>query len=295
MSFKLDVEKFQAAALELIRRTSTQLPDDLIAAMEQARDNEEPGSAAQSVLGSMLKNVDMARADSTPICQDTGTVINYVTIPECVSLRKVEAAIVGATREATARAYLRPNAVDSVTGKNSGDNTGVMSPYIHFDEWDEPAIRVQLALKGGGCENVSTQYKLPDAGLKAGRNLDGVYKAIVDAVNKAQGLGCAPGVLGIGVGGDRATGMMMAKQQLFRKLTDSNPDPKLDELEKKLFTDLNKLGIGPLGFGGKTTVLGVKIAQLHRLPASFFVSIAYMCWADRRREMIFKESEVTYG
>ncbi len=294
MSFKLNVDKFQDAVLELIRRTSTQLPQDVIKAMEEARDNEDQDSAAKSVLGSMLKNVDMARDDSTPICQDTGTNIHFVTIPEGVSLRKVESAIVEATKMATAKAYLRPNAVDSVTGKNSGDNTGVMSPYIHFDEWDEPAIRVQLALKGGGCENVSTQYKLPDSGLKAGRNLEGVYKCIIDAVNKAQGLGCAPGVLGIGVGGDRATGMVMAKQQLFRKLDDSNSDEQLDALEKRLFTDLNKLGIGPLGFGGKTTVLGVKIGQVHRLPASFFVSIAYMCWADRHREMTFRESEVSY-
>lgn len=294
MGFKLDQEKFQAAVLELIRRTSTQLPADVIAAMEQARDNEAPNSAARSVLGSMLKNTEMAREDSTPICQDTGTNIHLVTIPEGVSLRKVEAAIVGATRQATEKAYLRPNAVDSISGKNSGDNTGVMSPYIHFDEWDEPSIKVRLALKGGGCENVSAQYKLPDGSLKAGRNLDGVYKTIVDAINKAQGLGCAPGILGIGVGGDRATGMLMAKEQLFRKLDDVNTNPALAELEGRLMGDLNKLGIGPLGFGGKTTVLGVKIGAVHRLPASFFVSIAYMCWADRRHEMIFCESEVSY-
>ncbi len=294
MGFILDTDKFQEAVMELIRQTSTQLPPDVVSAMEQARDNEDPGSAAKSVLSTMLKNVDMARAASTPVCQDTGTNIHFVTIPEGVSLRKVESAIVAATQQATEHAYLRPNAVDSVSGKNSGDNTGVMSPYIHFEEWDKPAIKLQLALKGGGCENVSAQYKLPDNGLKAGRNLEGVYKCIIDAVNKAQGLGCAPGVIGIGIGGDRATGMIMAKKQLFRKLDDSNSDQDLVELEERLFTDLNKLGIGPLGFGGKTTVLGVKIGAVHRLPASFFVSIAYMCWADRHREMIFTESEVSY-
>ncbi|MFH1853090.1 MAG: fumarate hydratase [Candidatus Neomarinimicrobiota bacterium] len=293
--FKLDEGKLRDAVLELIRRTSTKLPADVIAAMQTAMAGEAPGSAAKSVLGSMLRNVEMADTGSTPICQDTGTNIHFVTIPEGVSLRKVENAIVAATRLATEKAYLRPNAVDSISGKNSGDNTGVMSPYIHFEEWDEPAIKIQLALKGGGCENVSAQYKLPDTGLKAGRNLEGVYKCIVDAVNKAQGLGCAPGVIGIGVGGDRATGMVTAKKQLFRRLDDVNPDQQLDQLEQKLFSDLNKLGIGPLGFGGNTTVLGVKIGALHRLPASFFVSIAYMCWADRRREMLFKESEVIYG
>ena len=294
MAFKLNKEKFRDAVLELIRLTSTELPGDVIAAMETAMDNEEPGSPAKSVLGAMLKNVVMAKADSTPICQDTGTNIHFVTIPEGLSLRKVEQAIVEATQQATAKAYLRPNAVDSLTGKNTGDNTGVMAPYIHFEEWDEPAIKLQLALKGGGCENVSTQYKLPNSNLKAGRNLEGVYKCIIDAINKAQGLGCAPGVIGVGVGGDRATGMIMAKKQLFRKMGDSTPVQQLDDLERKLLVDLNKLGIGPLGFGGKTTVLGVKIGAVHRLPASFFVSIAYMCWADRHHEMLFTENEVSY-
>ena len=294
MGFTLDVEKFRDAVVELIRRTSTNLPEDVLAAMETAREGEKDGSPAKSVLGFMLKNAYTARENSTPICQDTGTNIYLITIPEGVSLRKVESAIVDATREATKKTYLRPNAVDPVTGKNTGDNTGTMAPFLHFDEWDEPAIRVQLALKGGGCENVSDQYKLPDSRLKAGRNLDGVYRCIIDAINTAQGLGCAPGVAGIGIGGDRASGMIIAKKQLFRKLTDTNPDPELATLEKRLFHDLNKLGIGPMGFGGNTTVLGVKIGTAHRLPASFFVSIAYMCWADRRRSMVFKENEVSY-
>ena len=186
------------------------------------------------------------------------------------------------------------HAVDSVTGKNSGDNTGVMAPYFHYEEWDEPTIKVELMLKGGGCENVSDQYKLPDSRLKADRNLDGVYKCIIDAINKAQGLGCAPGVAGIGIGGDRASGMIVAKKQLFRKLNDTNPDPELEKLENRLYTDLNKLGIGPMGFGGLTTMLGVKIGAAHRLPASFFVSLAYSCWADRRNTMLYTESEVSY-
>ncbi|NHZ87026.1 MAG: fumarate hydratase, partial [Planctomycetia bacterium] len=228
------------------------------------------------------------------ICQDTGTNIYFITIPEGVSLRKIESAIVDATRVATEKTYLRPNAVDSVTGKNSGDNTGVMAPYFHYEEWDEPTVKVQLMLKGGGCENVSDQYKLPDSQLKADRNLDGVYKCIIDAINKAQGLGCAPGVAGIGIGGDRASGMIIAKKQLFRKLNDTNPDQELEKLENLLYTDLNKLGIGPMGFGGLTTVLGVKVGAAHRLPASFFVSLAYSCWADRRNTMLYTESEVSY-
>ena len=294
MSFHFDQERFQDSVVELIRVASCELPKDVIKAMEDGRDREEQGSPAKSVLSYMLKNAMEAQKNSTPICQDTGTNIYFITIPEGVSLRKVESSIVDATKIATAKAYLRPNAVDSVTGKNSGDNTGIMSPYYHFDEWDEPTIKVDIALKGGGCENVSDQYKLPDTKLKADRNMDGVYKCIVDAINNAQGLGCAPGVVGIGIGGDRASGMLIAKKQLFRLLTDTNPDKELHELEDKLYKDLNTLGIGPMGFGGGTTVLGVKIGAAHRLPASFFVSISYMCWADRRKTMLYSEKEVTY-
>jgi fumarate hydratase class I len=294
MSFKLDVNRFSIAVTELIRKVATELPTDVVQAMETARDNEEKGSPANSVLSYMLKNVNVAKENSTPICQDTGTNIYFITIPEGVSLRKIESAIVDATRVATEKTYLRPNAVDSVTGKNTGDNTGIMAPYFHYEEWDEPTIKVELMLKGGGCENVSDQYKLPDSRLKADRNLDGVYKCIIDAINNAQGLGCAPGVAGIGIGGDRASGMIIAKKQLFRKLTDKNPDPELEKLENRLYTDLNKLGIGPMGFGGLTTMLGVKIGAAHRLPASFFVSLAYSCWADRRNTMLYTESEVSY-
>lgn len=294
MSFKLDIERFRDATVELIRRAATQLPGDVVKAMENARDSEEKGSPAKSVLDYMLKNADAAKENSTPICQDTGTNIHFITIPEGVSLRKIESAIAEATRIATQNAYLRPNAVDSVTGKNSGDNTGIMAPYYHYEEWDEPEIKIELMLKGGGCENVSDQYKLPDGKLKADRNLDGVYKCIIDSINKAQGLGCAPGVAGIGIGGDRASGMIVAKKQLFRDLADTNPDKELAKLEERLYTDLNKLGIGPMGFGGFTTVLGVKVGAAHRLPASFFVSLAYSCWADRRATMHFSESEVSY-
>jgi len=294
MSFKFDVNRFSIAVTELIRKVATELPTDVVQAMETARDNEEKGSPANSVLSYMLQNVNVAKENSTPICQDTGTNIYFITIPEGVSLRKIESAIVDATRVATEKTYLRPNAVDSVTGKNSGDNTGIMAPYFHYEEWDEPTIKVELMLKGGGCENVSDQYKLPDSRLKADRNLDGVYKCIIDAINNAQGLGCAPGVAGIGIGGDRASGMIIAKKQLFRKLTDKNPDPELEKLENRLYTDLNKLGIGPMGFGGLTTMLGVKIGAAHRLPASFFVSLAYSCWADRRNTMLYTESEVSY-
>ncbi len=284
MSYLLDENKIFEEVLELIRRTSTDLADDVQASLKKAMSNENPGSVAENTLGKILDNVELARQNSTPICQDTGTNIYYVSIPCGVSMRRIEEIINCATITATKKAYLRPNAVDSITGINSGDNTGIMAPQIHFEEWDRSAIQIKLMLKGGGSENVSGQYTLPNSKIGAGRDLDGVYKCIIDAVSNAQGLGCSSGIIGVGIGGDRASGMKWAKKQLFRKMDDINENPELAKLEDRLFSDLNELGIGPMGFGGKSTVLGVKIGALHRLPASFFVSIAYMCWANRRRE-----------
>lgn len=283
------------AFVELIRRAATQLPADMEQALRKARDEEEPGSAAQGALDTILKNVEMSRARSTPICQDTGTPIFTIHYPPGVSTRALAEQIRRACAIATEKSYLRPNAVDSLTGKNSGDNTGIDFPTMHFEEWDEEGIRADLILKGGGCENVSTQYKLPDSELGAGRDLEGVRRVVLDAVHKAQGLGCAPGVLGIAIGGDRGTSYIKSKQLLLRPVDDRNDQPELAELEQRLLEETNQLGIGPMGFGGKTTVLGVKIGTLHRLPASYFVSVAYMCWANRRASMRVIGEEITYA
>lgn len=271
--------------VELIRRAATILPDDMRNALEKAKAEEGPGSAAEGALDTILRNIEIARERSTPICQDTGTPIFEIYYPLGVSTRKLADEIRKAAAIATERSYLRPNAVDSLTGKNSGDNTGIDFPTMHFHEWDKDSVHVDLLLKGGGCENVSTQYKLPDARLKAGRDLEGVRRVVLDAVYQAQGKGCAPGVLGIAIGGDRGASYIKSKQQLLRPLEDTNPHPELAELEERLTKEANELGIGPMGFGGKTTVLSTKINTLHRLPASYFVSIAYMCWANRRAHM----------
>ncbi len=280
--------------VELIRRAATDLPVDVETALREARSREESGSAAAGALDTILENVALARAKSTPVCQDTGTPIFYVYHPLGMSTRVLKEQIQQATAEATARAYLRPNAVDSLTGRNSGNNLGVGFPTFHFEEWEEDYLRVRLLLKGGGSENVATQYKLPYAPLKAGRDLEGVRRVILDAVYQAQGKGCAPGVLGVALGSDRGYGYVHAKEQLFRLLDDTNPVPELAELEARLLREGNELGIGPMGFGGRTTLLGVKIGAYHRLPACYFVSVAYMCWACRRWTMTVRGDEVTY-
>jgi fumarate hydratase class I len=283
------------AFVELIRRAATQLPPDMENALRQAREKEAPGTAAEGALDTIIRNVELARDTSTPICQDTGTPIFEIHHPLGVSTRELSEQIRHACAIATERAYLRPNAVDSLTGANSGNNVGIDFPTLHFHEWEDEEIQVDLLLKGGGCENVSTQYKLPNAELGAGRDLDGVRRVVLDAVNDAQGLGCAPAVLGIAIGGDRGSSYVKSKRQLLRPLEDTNPNAELSMLEERLLEEGNELGIGPMGFGGKTTLLGVKIGALHRLPASFFVSVAYMCWANRRAQMRVIGEEISYA
>jgi fumarate hydratase, class I len=281
--------------LELIRRTSTDLPEDIENKLLSSLENEEKGSAARGALETILKNVELARANSTPICQDTGTPIFYVQHPQGMSTRRIKEQIRTAMVEATKRAYMRPNAVNVLTEKNSGNNLGGEGfPVIHFEEVDGDTLTIELMLKGGGCENVGAQYSLPDSRLGAGRDLAGVRKVVLDAVHKAQGKGCAPGVLGVAFGGDRGAGYVASKEVLFNKLDEGSQDPKLAEMEEKLTEEANQMGIGPMGFGGKTTVLGTKITGLHRLPASYFVSVSYMCWAYRRRKMTIKGDEVIY-
>lgn len=281
--------------LELVRLTSTDLPPDVEQALHRARKAEAAGSGAAGALEAILENVAMARDKSSPICQDTGTPLFFVHHTPGWSTRQLRAQIREAVAEATRRAYLRPNAVDSITGKNSGDNLGDEAfPTIHFEETDGDALVIDLILKGGGCENVGAQYSLPDSRLSAGRDLEGVRRVVLDAVHRAQGKGCAPGIVGVAIGGDRGSSFAASKQVLLRPLDDSNPAAELAELETRLLEEGNRLGIGPMGFGGEATLLGVKATSLHRLPASYFVSVSYMCWAHRRRRMIVTGDDVRY-
>ncbi|VAX16345.1 Fumarate hydratase class I, alpha region; L(+)-tartrate dehydratase alpha subunit [hydrothermal vent metagenome] len=290
----LDEEKLKSSFMELVRRTSSVLPDDVIAKIKEYQVKEKAGTRAASALDTIMENIKLAEDGSRPICQDTGTVIFDVYHPLGVRQSTLEMLIKSAVAEATANHYLRPNVVDPLTGMSKFDNNGIGHPAIYLKQWDEDYLKVALVLKGGGCENVGTQYSLPNTGLKAGRDLDGIKKVCLDAVVKAQGKGCAPGVLGIGIGGDRAQGYTLSKKQLHRKLDDKNENPDLAELEEWLLEKANTLGIGPMGFGGSTTLLGVKAALMDRIPASYYVSVTYMCWAYRRRFMTVKNGNVEF-
>jgi fumarate hydratase, class I len=286
----MEDNRLTQATLELIRRSSTCLPQDVRAAIKAAAEQEDKKSVARSTLLKILENIKQAEKQSTPICQDTGALIFHVHYGPGYRQSALRAAIEQAVAQATDKGYLRPNAVEPITGKNSGNNLGAGAPVILFDERDHPGLEIGLMQKGGGSENVSTQYSLPYSRLSAGRDLEGVRRVVLDAVFQAQGQGCAPGILGVGIGGDRGTSFLEAKAQLSRRLDDTNPDPQMRELEARLLREGNELGIGPMGFGGRTTLLGVKVGARHRHPASFFVSIAYMCWACRRSFMSLDEN-----
>lgn len=280
---------FTSHILEFIRQTSTNLPPDVEKKLRASLEQEAEGSAARGALETIIKNFELARQGSTPICQDTGTPIFYVHYPEGMSTRKLREQIRNAVVKATEMSYLRPNSVDSITGENSGNNLGDEHfPTIHFEEVEGDTLTMELMLKGGGCENVGAQYSLPNSALGAGRDMAGVRKVVLDAVHKAQGQGCAPGILGVAIGGDRGSSYLASKEVLLQSLDEHNEDPELAKMEERLTEEANQLGIGPMGFGGKTTIIGTKIKGLHRLPASFFVSVSYMCWAYRRRKMTIR-------
>jgi fumarate hydratase class I len=271
--------------IELITQTSTNLPPDVRAAMAQALGQESPGTQAAQALGIIATNIDMACDDDGPICQDTGMPTFFVHTPVGVNQMEIKRAIRAAVAEATRRGKLRPNSVNSLTGKNSGDNLGTETPVMHFEQWESDEIEVKLILKGGGCENKNIQYSLPcalDRLGRADRTLEGVRKCLLHAVWQAQGQGCAPGAIGVCIGSDRAHGYVLAKEQLLRSLDDTNPVPELAALEESVMREANTLGIGAMGFGGKVSLIGCKITAANRLPASFFVSVAYDCWAFRR-------------
>ncbi len=281
--------QFKESMLTLISETSTNLPPDIRRALKWAIERETPGSQAMLALQAMAINTDMACDNEAPICQDTGMPTFEIKTPAGTNQILMQKEIKEAIVKATKIGKLRPNAVDSLTGKNSGSNLGDGFPVMHFEQWEEKEIEVRLILKGGGCENKNIQYsvpcELPNLG-RADRTMDGIRKCLLHAVWQAQGQGCSVGAIGVAIGGDRASGYQYAKQQLFRVLDDINPNPELARLEDYVLQNANKLGIGTMGFGGLSTLIGCKIGSYHRLPASFFVTVAYNCWAYRRLGVI---------
>lgn len=284
-----NMQQFEESVYQLIVETSTNLPADVRRAVKRARQAEDQATRAGIALSTIAQNIEMAECNVSPICQDTGMPTFIVHTPVGANQIVMKQQIKSAIQRATKNGKLRPNSVNSLTGANSGDNIGPGVPVIHFEQWERDDIDVRLILKGGGCENKNIQYSLPTEleGLgKAGRDLDGIRKCIMHAVYQAQGQGCSAGFIGVGIGGDRTTGYELAKQQLFRHVDDVNEVEDLAKLEEYILENANKLGIGTMGFGGQVSLLGCKVGVMDRLPASFFVSVAYNCWAYRRQGVL---------
>jgi fumarate hydratase, class I len=282
------MENLYPSMLDLVKKASIVIGDDVLSSLENALQNEAPSSLAYETLDTIIKSAGISDKGNLPICQDTGSIFAVIRSDAALAV-KIKKSLIKAIKELTRDGILRQNCVHSISGANTGDNTGEHVPQIHFELYSGNA-QVSLMLKGGGSENVSTQYSLPDSALNAGRDLEGVRRCVLDSVFRAQGKGCSPGILGVCIGGDRASGYHIAKEQLFRRLDDINPDEELAGLESRLLEEANSLGIGPMGLGGKTTLLGVKIAGICRHPASYFVTVSYSCWATRRYTAILDET-----
>jgi len=278
--------KLKDGIVELYRKVATSLPSDVENELKKAYAAEEEGIAKEA-MGVVLENISLARKTSRPICQDTGVPTFFIRVPRQLSQEEVRSIITAATREATEKVPLRPNAVDILTDRNSGDNTGRNIPVIYFEETGEHVLTIDLMLKGSGCENAGQTYKLPAEEIGAQRDLDGVRKCVIDAVFKAQGRGCPPYTLGVGIGATKDQVSVLAKRQLLKRIDERTGDERIIALQARLLDELNRLGIGPLGFGGKTTVIGLNIDYNHRHPASYFVDVSVCCWANRRGRLVW--------
>lgn len=264
-------------AIKLLQLAVTELPQDVKKALQNAYRREE-SEAGKTQLKAILNNIELAEKTRTPMCQDTGVIIFYLKAGAQVKgLDKIEEALRNATKRATKEVPLRPNAVNPFTQKNTGDNTGRFIPFIHWEIVPGNDIEITVFPKGGGCENVCALGM-----LRPGEGVKGLKKFVVDTIIKAGAKPCPPNIIGVAVGGGADIAMKLAKKTLLRPLNQSNPDPELAKLEKELYEAANSTGIGPMGLGGKFTVLGVHVEYAERHPASYPAAVAVQCWAARR-------------
>jgi fumarate hydratase class I len=283
--------KLRDGIIELYKKAATSIPNDVERALKKAYE-EETESLSRESLRIILENIYISRSQGRPLCQDTGFPVFFIKIPRGLSHKTIKEVVIDATKIATKKIPLRPNAVDVISEKNTGDNVGELFPLIYMEETEEQSLEIDLILKGGGCENLSQTYKLPTTFFYNGkeiiaeRDFDGVKKCILDAVLNAQGKGCPPYTISAAIGGAKDQITYLAKKQLLRRIDDSHPIDVISELERKVLNDINELGIGT-GLGGKTTAIGVKIGTAHRHPASYFVEVSFCCWANRRARLIW--------
>lgn len=276
----MDYEKLKRGVIQLIKKAETELPDDVVSALEKAYEVEK--GIAKTQIGAILENIKLARESGRPMCQDTGIQTFFVDIgidfPDISSIKKI---IIDAVKTATHEIPLRPNTVNPFTGENHGDNIGEYIPYITWDFMEGDDVFITALPKGGGSENMSKLGM-----LKPGVGVEGVKDFVVEEVIKAGGNPCPPTIVGVGIGGGADLSLKLGKKALLRPVGIRHRDKAIGEIEEELIKRINDSGIGPMGLGGKTTVLDVHIEWAHRHPASLPVGIAVQCWADRRASMV---------
>jgi len=280
----------ERVAVNLLRLATTKLPKDVKEALQRAY-REEESEIGKIQLETILNNVEQAEKTGTPICQDTGTIIFYVKAgAQAKNLSEIGEALRRATKIATETVPLRPNAVNPFTQENTGDNTGQLIPFIHWEIVPGDSIEITAFPKGGGSENVCALGM-----LTPGEEVKGLKKFVIDAVIRAGAMPCPPTIVGVGVGGGSDIAMRLAKAALLRPLDQQNPNRELAKMEEELREGANMTGIGPMGLGGKITVLGVNIEWAHRHPASYPVGVAFQCWAARRASArLYSDGTVEY-
>ncbi len=281
----MDEKKLEDAFVELIRRTVSTVPPDIKSALNEALRNES-NKIARMQLKAILENIRMAEEKQLPVCQDTGILYFYVNLPKGTDVKNIKKAILNATARATREVPLRPNAVDPMTGKNSGDNIGVNVPWVEFKPSDQDNIEVMAFVKGGGADNMSVL-----SFISVEEGIEGVKKRILDAVLKAGGGPCPPVVLGIGIGGGAYIAMKLANRALIRPVTMRNNDPRVARLENEILKEINRTGIGVMGLGGDVTAIGVNIEVAHRHPASYPIVVLFNCYAVRRAKIVISRGE----
>ena len=276
----MDFEKIEEGIVHIIQKAETQLPDDVVKALKKAYEMEN--GVAKTQIDAILKNVDLAKRSKRPMCQDTGIQTFFVDVGlDFPYINKIKDIIISAVKRATEKVPLRPNTVDPLSGENHKDNTGNHVPYINWDIVDGSDVKITAFPKGGGSENMSRLGM-----LKPGVGINGAKDFVVEQMINAAGQPCPPTVVGVGIGGGADLALKLGKKSLLRPVGVRNNDKNIAKIEEELIKRINESGIGPMGLGGKTTVLDVHVEIAHRHPASLPVGISVQCWADRRASMV---------
>jgi fumarate hydratase subunit alpha len=277
-SIMVDLESVvMETTINLLKLAATRLPSDVKNALVEAA-KDETTEVAKKQLEAILANIDLAEKMGAPMCQDTGVQMFYLKAGSRFPiLGKLSRILKEAVRRGTEAVPLRPNAVDPFTRENSGDNTGKCIPWIDWEVIEGEILELTALPKGFGAEMMSGFAMLtPSDGIK------GLKRFVVDTLIKAGARPCPPVILGIGVGGGADGVMKLAREAVLRSLNRRNENPEIAKLEKELLRLVNETGIGPMGLGGKTTVLGVNIEYAHTHTAALPVGVIVQCWAARK-------------